>query len=43
MDYLSYIVIYRYRLIFELSFENSAREGEILIIKEYVKEINIIR
>ena len=37
------MIIYKYKLIFELSIENGAREEEVLIVKEYVKEINIRR
>ena len=37
------MAIYRYKLIFELSFENNACEEKVLVVKEYVKEISIIR
>ena len=37
------MTIYRYKLIFELSSKNGARERKVFIIKERVKEINIIR
>ena len=37
------MTIYRYKSIFELSLKNDAREGKVSIVKERVKEINIIR
>ena len=43
LNYNLFYAIYDYNFKFELNIENDFFEGEILIIKEYIKEIYALR